>query len=47
MRSHVTGERAALNERAYNDDLSELLYESTGRILSGKISSWDSGRMWA
>ena len=40
-------ERPAQNDRAYSGEQAARLYETTGRILSEKIASWDSGRTWA
>jgi len=41
-----TGERPAQNPRAYDDEQSKMLYERTGKILSDKIASFDTGRTW-
>jgi NAD(P)-dependent dehydrogenase (short-subunit alcohol dehydrogenase family) len=42
-----TNEQGAQNPRAYDDDVAKRLYDETGRILSAKISAFDSGRQWA
>lgn len=42
-----TGERTAQNHRAHDEAQATRLYETTGRILSQKITSFDSGRKWA
>lgn len=41
-----TGERDAQNPRAYDDALTQRLYDETARILSHKIKSFDGDREW-
>lgn len=42
-----TAQRPAKNDRAYSEEQAQRLYETTGRILSEKVKSWDSDRKWA